>query len=131
MMNSDWFQRCIKSRQAAFLFLDIKTQAQMMLDWILDDERSSDSSCDENNFRENEAHTHLSNDSDDSEGQLSRSFESNELNRDIDLNEGDQWCAYSVEKADPLCYKFDDFIRRGLIPKNGILYKYLTDVIEI
>ena len=49
----------------------------------------------------------------------------------IDLDEGDQWCAYSVDKADPLCHKFDDLIRRGLIPKNGILYKYLTDVIEI
>ena len=80
---------------------------------------------------EKDAHKHLPNDSDDSEGQLSSSSESNEMNRDIDLDEGDQWCAYSVDKADPLCYKFDDLIRRGLIPKNGILYKYLTDVIEI
>ena len=32
--------------------------------------------------------------------------------------------------ADPLCYKFDDLLRRGLIDKNGILYKYLLDVVE-
>ena len=30
-----------------------------------------------------------------------------------------------------LCYKFDNLIRRGLIDKNGILYKYLMDVVEI
>lgn len=91
----------------------------------------SDCSGQEKNFIKNEANQDLSSDSDDSEGQPSSSFESSEMHRDIDLDESDQWCAYSVDKADPLCFKFDDLIRRGLIPKNGILYKYLTDVIEI
>lgn len=36
-----------------------------------------------------------------------------------------------LQRGRSLCYKFEDLIRRGLIPKNGILYKYLTDVIEI
>lgn len=61
------------------------------------DERSSDSSGDDDNFMEKEARKYLPNDSDDSEGQLSSSSESTEMNRDIDLDEGDQWCAYSVE----------------------------------
>ena len=36
-----------------------------------------------------------------------------------------------MDKADPVCRKFDDLIRRGLISRNGILYKYLSDVIEV
>ena len=50
---------------------------------------------------------------------------------DADIDEDDQSVAYSVQRADPLCYKFDNLIRRGLVDKNGILYKYLTDVVEI
>ena len=50
---------------------------------------------------------------------------------DADIDEDDQWVAYSVQRADPLCYKFDNLLRRGLVDKNGILYKYLTDVVEI
>ena len=46
-------------------------------------------------------------------------------------DEEDRWIAYKVEKADLLCYKFDSLLRHGLIPKTGILYKFLTDVIEI
>lgn len=36
-----------------------------------------------------------------------------------------------VEKADPLCVKLNDLIRRGKIPKERILYRYLNDVVEI
>ena len=39
--------------------------------------------------------------------------------------------AYSVKKADQLCYKLDNLIHRGLIAKSGVLYKYLSDVVEI
>ncbi len=38
---------------------------------------------------------------------------------------------YKIEKADRLCYRFDCLLRCGLIPKTGILYKFLTDVVEI
>ena len=38
---------------------------------------------------------------------------------DADIDEDDQWVAYSVQRADPLCYKFDNLIRRGLVDKNG------------
>ena len=41
------------------------------------------------------------------------------------------WYAYSVKKADQLCYKLDNLIHRGLITKSGTLYKYLSDVVEI
>ena len=41
------------------------------------------------------------------------------------------WYAYSVKKADKLCYKLDNLIHRGLMAKSGILYKYLSDVVEI
>ena len=27
---------------------------------------------------------------------------------DADIDEDDQWVAYSVQRADPLCYKFDN-----------------------
>jgi hypothetical protein len=48
------------------------------------------------------------------------------LDYDInDVDDDDRWSAYSVDKADPVCRKFDDLIRRGLISRNGILYKYL------
>ncbi|CAB4003668.1 Hypothetical predicted protein [Paramuricea clavata] len=73
-------------------------------------------------------------DSDDqSECQSSGSAESNldDINGDVNLDEDNRWYAYSVDKADPVCRKFDDLICRGLVPKNGILYKYLSDVIEI
>ncbi|CAB3990305.1 Hypothetical predicted protein [Paramuricea clavata] len=50
---------------------------------------------------------------------------------DADTDEDERWIAYGVQRADPLCYKFDDLVRKGLIDKNGILYKYLTDVVEI
>lgn len=36
-----------------------------------------------------------------------------------------------VETADPLCVKLNDLIRRGKIPKERILYRYLNDVTEI
>ena len=39
--------------------------------------------------------------------------------------------AYSAKKADQLCYKLDNLIHRGLIAKSGVLYKYLSDVVEI
>ena len=39
--------------------------------------------------------------------------------------------AYSVKKADQICYKLDNLIHRGLIAKSGVLYKYLSDVVEI
>ena len=120
-----------KKSSASFPFFRHQDSSADDVWLVTDDELSPDSSIDEDTFMEKDAHKHLPNDSDDSAGQLSSSSESNEMNRDIDLDEGDQWCAYSVDKADPLCYKFDDLIRRGLIPKNGILYKYLTDVIEI
>ena len=55
-----------------------------------DDERLSDCSGHEKNFIRNEANQDLSSDSDDSEGQPSGSFESSEMRRDIDLDEGDQ-----------------------------------------
>jgi hypothetical protein len=55
------------------------------------------------------------------------------LDSDInDFDDDDRWSAYSVDKSDSVCRKFDDLIRRGLISrKAGILYKYLSDVIEI
>ena len=72
-------------------------------------------------------------DSDENECQSSGSNDSNldDINGDVDLDEDNRWYAYSVDKSDPVCRKFDDLIRRGLIPKNGIFYKYLSDVIEI
>lgn len=36
-----------------------------------------------------------------------------------------------VENDDPLCVKLNDLIRIGKIPKERILYRYLTDVVEI
>jgi len=36
-----------------------------------------------------------------------------------------------VETADPLCVKLNDLIKRGQIPKERILYRYLNDVVEI
>jgi hypothetical protein len=36
-----------------------------------------------------------------------------------------------VEKADPLCIKLNDLIRGGKIQKDKILYRYLSDVVEI
>lgn len=36
-----------------------------------------------------------------------------------------------VKKADPLCIKLNDLIRRGKIPQDKILYRYLSDVVEI
>ena len=41
---------------------------------------------------------------------------------DADIDDDDQWVAYSVQIADPLLQVWN---------KNGILYKYLTDVVEI
>ena len=41
------------------------------------------------------------------------------------------WYAYSLKKADKLCCKLDNLIHRGLVAKSGILYKYLSDVVEI
>ena len=64
--------------------------------------------------------------SDDEELVLCHSEENSD-----DYDEEDRWIAYKVEKADPLCYKFDSLRQPGLIPKTGILYKFLTDVIEI
>ena len=37
-----------------------------------------------------------------------------------------------MDRTDPLCHKFDELIQCvRFISKNGILCKYLTDVIEI
>ncbi|XP_065055892.1 uncharacterized protein LOC135684298 isoform X2 [Rhopilema esculentum] len=62
----------------------------------------------------------------DSEEPVSCHSEGNSDEYDDDA----RWIAYKVEKADPLCYKFDSLLRSGLIPKTGILYKFLTEVVE-
>lgn len=67
-------------------------------------------------------------DSDDSEVRRSGSIDSSD--HDVDLDEDDHWRAYSVDKADPVSQKFDNLLRRGLIPKDGILYKHLSDALN-
>ena len=67
---------------------------------------------------------------------MSDNFQSDDENLDSTDSEGatssgdDQILRYSVEKADSLCIKMDQLIRRGLIPRDGIMYKYLTDVVS-
>ncbi|KAL9966337.1 hypothetical protein ACROYT_G024391 [Oculina patagonica] len=39
--------------------------------------------------------------------------------------------AIGVEHADPVCVKLNEHIRRGLISKDKIFYRYLRDVVEI
>ncbi len=39
--------------------------------------------------------------------------------------------AIGVEEADQVCVKLNDLIRRGVVSKDRIFYKYLKDVIEI
>lgn len=39
--------------------------------------------------------------------------------------------AIGVEEADQVCVKLNDLIRRGVVTKDRIFYKYLQDVIEI
>ena len=36
-----------------------------------------------------------------------------------------------VDQADELCFKLNDLIKRGKIQRDQILYKYLSDVVEI
>ena len=55
------------------------------------------------------------------------------LDDEIDSLDGDDLYAVhvGVETADPLCVKLNDLIKRGKIPKERILYRYLNDVVEI
>ena len=48
----------------------------------------------------------VNSDASDAENQDHSELVSEESDVDID----DQWQAYSVDKADPLCYKFDDLL---------------------
>ena len=36
-----------------------------------------------------------------------------------------------IDNTDPLCVKLNDLTRKGKLPKERILYRYLNDVVEI
>lgn len=39
--------------------------------------------------------------------------------------------AFGIEQADPVCVKLDELIRRGIISREKIFYRYLRDIVEI
>ena len=59
---------------------------------------------------------------------ISESDNSDLSDYDSDVDVSVYHAGYCVEKADPLAYDLDDLLRRGLIQKDGILYKFLSDI---
>ncbi len=39
--------------------------------------------------------------------------------------------AFGIEHADPICVKLDELIRRGIVSRDKIFYRYLRDIVEI
>ena len=50
---------------------------------------------------------------------------------DIEIDNYWRFIALSFKQADSVCIKLNELIRRGKIDKSKILYKFLSDVVEI
>lgn len=62
-----------------------------------------------------------------------KEIESDEEDKDDDhyFDKSCRILAIGIEHADPVCVKLNEHIRRGVISKDKIFYRYLKDVVEI